>query len=248
MSDVSQPNHASRAVARRAPKHRKVDSAALNSTESLAKPPDASSTEHIVHAVTRAIVEHRLTPGTKLVEQRLGDLFGVSRTVVRQALQRLSELRLVTLEPARGAFVASPTLKEAREVFAVRRMIESEMLRQLVHVASPDELHQLKQNVMLKAENIAHMDVPHRTQFLFDFHVQLARLLRNDVLTDMLQDLISRCAVISLMYQSAEDAMHSHTEHLAILDAIETKDANQAVTLLCQHLATIEQQLTRLPA
>src|SRR5690606_21320958 len=66
----------------------------------------ASSTQHIVEAVTRAIVEHRLLPGAKLVEQKLGDQFGVSRTIVRQALFRLSELKLVRLEPARGAFVA----------------------------------------------------------------------------------------------------------------------------------------------
>jgi Bacterial regulatory proteins, gntR family len=64
----------------------------------------SNSTEHIVGAVTRAIVEHRLLPGAKLVEQKLGDRFGVSRTIVRQALFRLSQLKLVRLEPARGAF------------------------------------------------------------------------------------------------------------------------------------------------
>ena len=60
----------------------------------------SNSTEHIVGAVTRAIVEHRLLPGAKLVEQKLGDRFGVSRTIVRQALFRLSQLKLVRLEPA----------------------------------------------------------------------------------------------------------------------------------------------------
>ena len=82
---------------------------------------NTSSTEHIVLAVTRAIVEHRLLPGEKLVEQKIADRFGVSRTIVRQAFNRLSELKLVRLEPARGAFVAAPFITEAREVFAVRR-------------------------------------------------------------------------------------------------------------------------------
>jgi len=98
---------------------------------------DTSSTEAIVAAVTRAIVEHRLLPGAKLVEQKLGDRFGVSRTVVRQALYRLSELKLVRLEPARGAFVAAPSIREAREVFAVRRMVESQMLRELIERIRP---------------------------------------------------------------------------------------------------------------
>jgi DNA-binding GntR family transcriptional regulator len=97
----------------------------------------ATSTDQIVLALTRAIVEHRLQPGTKLVEQKLADHFGVSRTLVRQALFQLSQKRLVTLEPARGAFVASPSVDEARQVFAVRRMLEAELTRAFVRAATP---------------------------------------------------------------------------------------------------------------
>jgi DNA-binding GntR family transcriptional regulator len=68
---------------------------------------ETSSTLHIVESLTRAIVEHRLHPGTKLAEQKLADHFGVSRTLVRQALFQLSQNRLIRLEPARGAFVAT---------------------------------------------------------------------------------------------------------------------------------------------
>ena len=84
---------------------------------------DNSTTSLIAARLTRAIVEHRLQPGTKLAEQKLADHFGVSRTLVRQALFQLSQNRLVRLEPARGAFVAAPSADEARQVFAVRRMI-----------------------------------------------------------------------------------------------------------------------------
>eukprot|EP01041_Mallomonas_annulata_P015718 gene15718-33200_t len=61
---------------------------------------ETSSTLHIVESLTRAIVEHRLHPGTKLAEQKLADHFGVSRTLVRQALFQLSQNRLIRLEPA----------------------------------------------------------------------------------------------------------------------------------------------------
>jgi DNA-binding GntR family transcriptional regulator len=90
---------------------------------------ESSSTTLIVQALTKAIVEHRLLPGSKLAEQKLADHFGVSRTLVRQALLQLSQHQLVTLEPARGAFVAAPSADEARQVFAVRRMLECEMAR-----------------------------------------------------------------------------------------------------------------------
>ena len=69
-----------------------------------------NATQRIVDAITTAIVERRLMPGTKLAEQRLADIFAVSRTLVRQALNQLSRDHLVTLEPARGAFVAQPSV------------------------------------------------------------------------------------------------------------------------------------------
>ena len=74
---------------------------------------DSSTTRAIVDALTKAIVEHRLQPGSKLAEQKLADHFGVSRTLVRQALFQLSQNKLIRLEPARGAFVAAPAVDEA---------------------------------------------------------------------------------------------------------------------------------------
>jgi DNA-binding GntR family transcriptional regulator len=208
---------------------------------------EASSTAHIVQAVTRAIVEHRLLPGAKLVEQNLGDRFGVSRTVVRQALYKLSELKLVRLEPARGAFVSAPSVREAQEVFAVRRMVESQMLRQLVDRITPADIKALKAHVRAEREAVARIDVPTRTKLLFDFHVRLAQVLGNQVLVDLMQELVSRCSLITLMYQSADNAQVSHAEHLALLKAIEARDLDTALRLLDDHLHTVEKQLTQQP-
>ena len=68
---------------------------------------ESCSTDLIVQALAKAIVEHRLHPGSKLAEQKLAGHFGVSRTLVRQALLQLSQHQLVTGAPARAAFVAS---------------------------------------------------------------------------------------------------------------------------------------------
>ncbi|HEX5355408.1 MAG TPA: GntR family transcriptional regulator [Aquabacterium sp.] len=208
---------------------------------------DVSSTEHIVAAVTRAIVEHRLLPGAKLVEQKLGDRFGVSRTVVRQALYRLSELKLVRLEPARGAFVAAPSIKEAREVFAVRRMVESQMLRELIPRLKPADIRALKAHVRTEREAVNRVDVPTRTKLLFDFHVRLAEVLDNQVLVDLMQELVSRCSLITLMYQSADNAQASNAEHVQLLKAMEARDTELALKLLHEHLDTVERQLIEQP-
>lgn len=207
----------------------------------VAMPP--GSTERIVSAITAAIVERRLMPGTKLVEQQIADLFKVSRTLVRQALNQLSRDRLVTLEPARGAFVTQPSVDEARQVFEVRKIIESQMARQLCAVVTDSQIAQLRAHLVQEADAVSRVDVAGRTHLLADFHVVLARLLGNEVLAQLLGDLLARCSLIALMYQSAHSAEHSAAEHVAIVDAIERRDARAAARLMESHLGHVEKNL-----
>jgi DNA-binding GntR family transcriptional regulator len=206
-----------------------------------AAPP--SATDRIVRSITDAIVERRLMPGTRLAEQKLADIFAVSRTLVRQALNQLCRDRLVTLEPARGAHVAMPSVDEARQVFAVRQMVEAAMLRELCRAITPAQLEELRRHLRAEAAAVARTDVPGRTRLLADFHVLLARMLGNDVLAELLQDLLSRSSLISLMYQSSHSAEASYAEHVAIVDALASRDAQAAVRLMNAHVAHVEQNL-----
>lgn len=205
---------------------------------------ETSSTSQIVESLTRAIVEHRLHPGTKLAEQKLADHFGVSRTLVRQALFQLSQNRLIRLEPARGAFVAAPSVDEAKQVFAVRRMLEVEMTRAFVRQVSPAKLKALREHVAQEKQAVSNQDVPGRTELLGDFHVRMAELMGNEVLAELLRDLISRCALITLMYQSTAAAEHSNEEHAEIVKALAAKDEDLAVRLMNEHLLHVEEGLT----
>jgi len=203
----------------------------------------ASATHAIVEALTRAIVDQRLRPGTKLAEQKLADHFGVSRTLVRQALFKLSQNRLIRMEPARGAFVATPSTDEARQVFAVRRMLELEMTRAFVRSVTPKRIQALKRHVAREKSAVSSNDVSGRTELLGDFHVEMARLMGNEVLAQMLGDLISRCALITLMYQSSKAAAHSNDEHANIVKALALRDEALAVRLMDEHLLHVEQGL-----
>ncbi len=204
---------------------------------------DGGSTARIVDAIAGAIVERRLMPGTKLGEQQVADLFGVSRTVVRQALNRLSRDRLVTLEPARGAFVAQPSVEEARQVFEVRAMLETAMVRQFAARITDAQVTELRRHLRHERDAVARIDVTGRTRLLADFHAMLARMLGNDVLAHLLEDLLSRSSLISLMYQSAHSAQHSQQEHVDIVDALDRRDARAAVRLMLSHLHSVERNL-----
>ena len=209
--------------------------------------PDSSAseglTQRIADSITTAIVERRLMPGTKLAEQKIADVFKVSRTLVRQALMRLSRDHLITLEPARGARVAEPSVDEARQVFEARNMLEAAMIKRAATELTREQIAELRAHLRAESEAVKRTDVPGRTRLLADFHVVIARMLGNEVLARMLGDLVSRCSLIALMYQSAHSAEHSFEEHVAIVDALDRRDARAAVRLMEAHLHHVERNL-----
>jgi DNA-binding GntR family transcriptional regulator len=198
-----------------------------------------TSTDHIVQSLTKAIIEHRLHPGEKLKEQHIADQFGVSRTLVRQALYQLSQKHLIRIEQARGAFVAAPSSKEAREVFGVRMILESAMLESLIACITPQKIKLLRSHIKVEAAAVRGIDAANRTELLGDFHVLMSELIDNEVLAQSLQDLISRCSLVTLLYQSEHAAGHSHDEHIDILQAITDKNVALAKHLMQSHLQSV---------
>lgn len=200
-------------------------------------------TERIVEAVTRAIAERRLMPGTKLTEAKLCTIFKVSRTIVRQALNQLSRDHLVTLLPDRGAFVAEPSVQEARQVFDVRTMLETFIVDDLSKNITTRQIKQLKTHLAAERKALRSNDVAQRTRLLGEFHGLLASMQTNDVLCQILSDLLLRSSLIALMYQSSQSAEESHAEHIQLVKALEARDSSGATRLMKQHLHHVERNL-----
>ncbi len=213
------------------------------SAVAAAESPLADSTQTIVAAITAAIIEHRLAPGAKLTEQKIAAIYGVSRTIVRQALFQLARDHLVTLEPARGAFVSQPSVEEAQQVFAVRRMLEQHLIEAFCDKAVPSDFRALRAHLKQEQAVVGRVDVTGRTRLLGDFHVLMAERIGNHVLAQILSELISRCALITLMYQSSRAAQHSSDEHVDILKALEARDVAKAKALMEAHLLATESSL-----
>ena len=82
-----------------------------------------SPESRIYDRIHTAIATRQLRPGARLIEDQLSDVFGVSRGRIRSVLQSLAREQVVTLQRNRGASVSHPTVEEAKEVFAARRLI-----------------------------------------------------------------------------------------------------------------------------
>jgi DNA-binding GntR family transcriptional regulator len=143
-----------------------------------------------------AIVEHQLLPGSKLPEEALAEVFGVSRTGIRKVLQRLNAVQMVTLAPKRGAQVASPTVEEAREIFRTRALLEVANLPDVIARCQPPHLAALE--AIIRQEQQAHEtgDGPAAIRFSAEFHIQLQAISGNQVLTEMVTRLSQRSSLV----------------------------------------------------
>jgi DNA-binding GntR family transcriptional regulator len=202
-----------------------------------------ASTDEIVRRVTAAITEHRLPPGTKLGEESLGEVFGVSRTKVREGLFQLAKLKLVTLLPARGAFVAQPTVREAREVFEARRILERAVVERFAQGPTAAQLASIRAHLAAERDAMAANDLWARSRLLGEFHVLLAEMAGNAVVAELLRELVSRTSLITLLYQTASASVCSADEHAELVKCLDRRDTRGAVRLMLEHLNHVEQGL-----
>src|SRR4029453_19523954 len=107
----------------------------------------AASAAGVYERIWNAIMDHSLPPETRLVEKRLCEIFGLGGTRLRQVLQRLAHERVVTLTPNRGAIVSRPSIEEAREVFAARRVLEAGIVQAFIENASRADIKRIQDHV-----------------------------------------------------------------------------------------------------
>ena len=212
-------------------------------TESVIKAGKAFSNDEIYARLQKAVQEHRLTPGTRLIEEKLGELAGVSRTKIREVLSRLSHEGLVTLVPNRGAFIASPSVAQARDVFVTRRMIEPNMASMLSASATPSQIKTLRKHSKKEGDAREKDDRPSIIRLSGEFHVLVAQMVGNEILLRMMRELTSLTCLIITLYDKPNTPACPHTEHAELIDAIEARDATRAAACMTDHLTHIEHTL-----
>lgn len=211
------------------------------------------SDSEMYERVVSAILDHRLPPGTKLVEDKLASAFGVSRTRIRPVLVRLANEQVVTLTPNRGATIAQPSEQEAREVFEARRLIEPRLVELFIARAAKADIQCLRQ--CITDEDAARLagDMRRAIRLSGDFHLHIAERAGHQTLGRILRELTSRTSLILMTYSPAHAREREEAtacgcrEHRALLDAITLGDAPEAARRMHEHLTRLESQLQFAP-
>lgn len=199
--------------------------------------------DEIYEKIYVAILEHRLHPGTKLVEERMAEIFDVSRARIREVLARLAHEQIVEIYPQRGAFVARPTIEQALDVFEARRLIEPAVLRRLVETLTPEKLAKLRLHQELELDARRRDDKRAVIRLSGEFHSLAADLAGNSALARNMRELSVLTCLMIFLYDAPTSSSCRADEHSQIIDAIAKRDSARAEKLMLEHLDHIESSM-----
>lgn len=205
--------------------------------------PNAPSAEIIAVKLAEAVHEHRVLPGMKLSEDEVCEIFGVGRTVVRQALRSLAHDGLLTIERNRGAFVAKPTVKEAREVFEARALLEPRTARAAAERMCAEDIAKLERHMKDEHAALSTGKAGLALKLSGQFHIEIARIARQQTIEDFIRQLVSRSSLVIALYWRKRNALCESHAHHALLAALASHDGQTAEELMKGHLLDLLSQL-----
>ena len=209
----------------------------------LADLPRPLADNAIIERIFAAVMEHKLPPGAKLAENGLCEAFETSRAQIRRVLVVLAGRGVVTLHPNRGAYVGSPSATEAREVFEARRAIERSVVLSTATRIEEQTLDELRANSRAGAAAEARGDLRESIRLSGQFHIRLAEIAGNSVMTKYIEELVARTSLIIGLYGSDRARTFSDAEHDTLLEALAAGEKQRAAELMEAHLHHIEEAL-----
>ena len=216
---------------------------------------DEIAEEEIVERIFDAVVEQRLPPGTKLSESALCEAFGVGRMRIRRSLLLLASREVVELRANRGAYVASPSAEQAREVFEARLALEPAIAHLAFERATPADFEALAQH--LRQEHDANLQGRRHEAIRLSgqFHLWIAEQAAHATLGRVLTELVSSTSLILMTFGPPPNASYAPPQaattaaacgcnaHRALVDAIALRIPQEAERLMLAHLHEIERSL-----
>ncbi|MBY6110096.1 MULTISPECIES: GntR family transcriptional regulator [unclassified Halomonas] len=194
----------------------------------------------IVRQVRRAVLAQRLPPGTRLPEVTLGEVFGVSRSVVRKALTRLASEYVVDQRPNQVARVRSPDVDETRQTFAARRLVEGELAALTAGTLPSTVLLQIEDRADRERQAFLANDEPSRIEHSLAIHHLLAEHSPNRVLGTMLTDLILRTSIVIALYKrQGLGSCYLEGDHHRLLEHLRSGDATASRNDIEHHLDSL---------
>jgi DNA-binding GntR family transcriptional regulator len=195
----------------------------------------ASLSKVVGEKIRGQILDGKLRPGERLVEDRLSAELGVSRVPVREALRELSVEGLVRLERNRGASVTEVTPELVAELVEVRALLEGLNARLAAQRHDPKIINQLSEVLRRGNEAAESGSNEQLARLNAEFHERLTEASRNSVLSEMMRGLRERTS-LAFAINGRRRAHEDWQEHAGVLAAVIAGDAELAALLATRHV------------
>ncbi|CDF95083.1 MULTISPECIES: GntR family transcriptional regulator [unclassified Pseudomonas] len=219
--------------------HQRNVLAALPLPGAIGKP----SVDDIYPRIFDAILEQRIAPASRFTEEGLGDVFGVSRSIIRRVLARLSHQQVVILRPNHRPQVAAPDLEQTRQILHARRLTEQTLVHLACKAPKPRDLEHLRDLVAQEQQCLERGERGPAIRLSGEFHLHLASMAGNAPLARFLGSLVPLTSLALARHEIKSRRHCAWQEHLAIVDAVENGNREEAVRLMDEHLDHLEQKL-----
>lgn len=198
---------------------------------------NSSLEEKVYKTLEDQILSQKLTAGEAVTELKLSAKLGVSRTPVREALQRLDREGLIKLIPNKGAFVIGISEKDLIDIYMIRMRLEGLAARITAEKADESTVRHLRENTELTEFFISKGNVERVKDLDSDFHDIIYRACESRMLCKTLSELHRYIASYRKLSLTVEGRIEkSFEEHKQICDAIENKDMENADRLMSRHV------------
>ncbi len=204
--------------------------------------------EAVYHRLKENIIRGKLLPGSKLVETEIAKRLGVSRTPLREAINRLGQEGLIEIFPRRGAFVKKHSLQEIMENLEIREVLEGLAVRLTAKHATPKMIQEMKHCFRGFTSKKVETALPLYAHRNVHFHNKIIDASRNQKLIALIRNLYDQMDMVRLNTIALPGrAQKSLAEHLNIIRLIEAKRAEEAEKYLRAHIRDLHQAVQKLP-
>lgn len=191
----------------------------------------------VFHTLRQAILKGELKPGERLMEVKLANKLGVSRTPIREAIRKLELEGLVLMIPRKGAEVAEITEKSLRDVLEVRKALEELAVQLACDKITEEEIQQLREAAREFQKSLQSGDITRVAEADVQFHDILYMATDNQKLVQLLNNLREQMYRYRVEYLKNDEAYPVLTrEHEDIIRHISRRDKEKATEVMCRHI------------
>ena len=192
------------------------------------------------NSIKEYILDGRLDENSRLTEEFLSSQLGISKSPIREALNRLETEGLIRIEPRKGAFLRRPSSQEVTELYDLREALETHVMR--TAKLTPAILAELRQSLKRQRAFLKANDRTHYIEEDVHFHAELAQATGNAYLCAVLENIQNQ---IWLSHRNSYDLSSSTAPgyHESIVDALESNGREKAESEMRDHIRIVKRRL-----